>query len=85
MLPQPELEAVIKESGFAIEDSERWEHQRAFDEWAAIVADPARTQPLAVIMQTLVDAGLDAGIGLRNTGNGIEFTHRWYFTIASVV
>jgi SAM-dependent methyltransferase len=83
MLPLGELEGLIRQTGYTIEWTDFWETRRAFGEWAAIVADEARTDPLAVSMRTLADAGEDAGIKLRNTAQGLEFTHRWFFAVAA--
>jgi hypothetical protein len=42
-----------------------------------IVNDPARTEPIRVVVQALAEAGRNAGMGLSIEGNRIVFFHRW--------
>jgi hypothetical protein len=55
---------------------------RSFDEWAAIVADPARTAPLENVMRALARAGQDCGFSLREDAGRLVFTHTWLMVVA---
>jgi len=50
MLTQAELESLLCETGIQVAQSVTWEHRRSFGEWAAIVSDPARAEPLRTVM-----------------------------------
>lgn len=75
MLPREALRALVEGAGLAIEDESVWSMAREFGEWARIASDPARTQPLRVVMEALARAGLRAGIGLRLEGSRLIFDH----------
>ncbi len=72
-----ELLEVIDRAGFAVVRQQVWEQPRSFVEWAAIVADPERTQALEKVMRALARAGQSAGISLREGGDDLRFTHTW--------
>lgn len=77
MLPASELVSRIEGAGFCVESRSEWDMPRDFDEWSAIVDDPARVAPLRTIVQALAQAGVDAGIGLTIADGTIAFFHRW--------
>jgi ubiquinone/menaquinone biosynthesis C-methylase UbiE len=77
MLSPSELRALIAGAGFAIEAEATWEQPRAFEEWAAIVDDPARTVPLRPIVRALAATGQHAGFGLALRDGAVVFVHRW--------
>ena len=77
MLPDLELTSLVCDSGFMIVSEKTWEKARGFEEWAAIVDDPARTAQLRVITEVLVRLGEDAGMGLAMTNGKLTFFHRW--------
>ena len=77
-----ELLGLMDGAGFRVTHEESWEQRRSFDEWAAIVADPGRTQPLEGVMRALARAGQDAGISLREEDGNLVFTHTWLMVIA---
>jgi ubiquinone/menaquinone biosynthesis C-methylase UbiE len=78
-----ELLHLIEAAGFSVAGQETWEQQRAFNEWSAIIADPARTQPLEQVMRALAQAGQDCGVSLREQGGELRFTHTWCMIVAS--
>ncbi len=77
MLTRAELVRAVESAGFHVLSAEAWHQERTFPEWARIVSDPGRTAPLQVIMQTLAEAGLSAGIDLRLEAGELKFTHTW--------
>jgi ubiquinone/menaquinone biosynthesis C-methylase UbiE len=81
-LSQREMTDVILDAGFEIINTETWEQQRDFREWAEIVNDPVRTEPLHEVMRALARADVDAGIELREVGGEIHFTHTWVLVAA---
>jgi ubiquinone/menaquinone biosynthesis C-methylase UbiE len=83
MLSSTELLQVIHGAGFSVMHEERWQQQRSFGEWAAIIADPTRTQPLEQVMRVLARAGEGAGISLREEAPDLLFTHTWLLVTAN--
>jgi hypothetical protein len=77
MLPAGELLEVVTAAGFRVTATEHWLQHRQFKEWAAIVANARSLQSLEVIMKTIADAGITAGINLRASADSVEFDHRW--------
>ncbi len=84
MLAPAELLKLIRLAGFASVSEQAWEQQRSFTEWAQIVADPARTEPLLNVMRALARVGQGAGIALREESGQLLFTHRWMLVVAKV-
>ncbi len=84
MLPPDELLSAIKRAGFTITREQCWQQQRSFAEWAAIIADPRRTEPLENVMRALARAGLAAGISLDEEQGQLRFTHTWMLVEARV-
>ena len=82
-LTEGELVGTLRAAGFAVDQVEPWTHPRDFDEWAAIVDDPGRVQPIRVLMAALADAGIHAGIDLRSDAETIRFVHHWRFVRAT--
>ena len=82
MFAPSELMGIIRAAGFSVVSDEMWEQQRAFTEWAQIVANPRRTEPLENVMRALARAGQGAGIALREQAGQLLFTHRWKLVIA---
>ena len=77
MLPASELDRCIADAGFQELEQTTWDKDREFDEWMDIVNDPARAEPIRVVVQALAEAGRNAGMGLSIKGNRIVFFHRW--------
>lgn len=82
MLAPHELIGLVRAAGFSMLQEEAWEQLRSFEEWAAIVADPARTAPLQEVMRALARGGQDAGISLREDERQVVFTHTWLLLVA---
>jgi SAM-dependent methyltransferase len=82
MPPASELTSLVQGSGLKIEKQDTWDQPRAFEEWAGIVADPERINPLRTIVQALARAGEDAGMGLSTADGAIVFFHRWLMIVA---
>jgi SAM-dependent methyltransferase len=77
MLPAAELDAVIARAGFERVDDATWDKNREFEEWLGIVNDPARAEPLRIVVRTLAEVGRTAGMGLSIRNGQIVFFHRW--------
>ena len=77
MLPASELDRCIAKAGFQELEQTTWDKDREFNEWMDIVNDPARTEPIRVVVQALAEAGRNAGMGLSIKGSRIVFFHRW--------
>ncbi len=73
---------ILQFGGFQVVHHESWRQARAFPEWAAIVADPARTGPLENVMRALARAGQDAGIELHEESGELRFAHTWLLIVA---
>ncbi len=82
MLPASELRRAILAGGFEVAAEDTWRQSRGFGEWAGIVADPARTGPLRVVLGALARAGVTAGICLREDGGDVRFEHTWLLLAA---
>ena len=83
MAAASELASLVRGSGLEIEKQETWDQPRAFEEWAGIVADPERINPLRTIVAALARAGEDAGMGLSTAADGtLAFFHRWLLIAA---
>ena len=61
---------------------EVWTRAREFDEWARIIAEPARTRSLEVVLRHLARAGVGAGVDLREEGGGLRLTYTWCLLVA---
>lgn len=77
MLPASELERSISQAGFQDLDASTWDQPREFEEWARIVNDPMRTDPIRTVIHTLAEDDRTAGIGLSIKDEQIVFVHRW--------
>ena len=84
MLSGPELLKVLRESGFAILSEDTWQQDRDFSEWAQIVSNPTRTEPLRQVMRALATAGVDAGIRLKEDSGELYFVHTWLLVKARI-
>jgi ubiquinone/menaquinone biosynthesis C-methylase UbiE len=83
MPPASELASLVRDAGLEIEKQETWDQPRAFEEWAGIVADPERINPVRTIVAALARAGEDAGMGLSAAADGtLAFFHRWLLIAA---
>ena len=83
MLPLSKLKEDLESSGFDIIEEEFWEKERQFSEWIAITNSPERVEPLKIVMNTLAQVGIDAGINLRSDDHKVYFDHRWVLITAS--
>ena len=77
MLPASELRALVAGAGLAVAAESAWEQPRGFEEWAAIVDDPARIAPLRPVVRALAAGGRHAGFGLALREGTVTFVHRW--------
>jgi len=77
MLPASELDRRIATAGFQELEQTTWDKDREFEEWMDIVNDPARAEPIRVVVRALAEAGRSAGMGLAIKDNAIVFFHRW--------
>jgi len=82
MLASSELRRAVLAAGFYLVAEDTWRQTRDFGEWAGIVADPARTGPLRVVLGTLARGGVTAGIDLREEGGEVRFEHTWLLLAA---
>ena len=82
MFSASELVDLLGSAGFRVVHHESWRQGRAFPEWAAIIADPARTVPLENVMRALARAGQGAGIALREESGELRFAHTWLLSVA---
>ena len=83
MLPPSELKACMARAGFQDIEHATWDTSREFEEWMGITNDPARTEPLRVVVRALVEAGRTAGVGLSIQDGQIVFFHRWHLLKAT--
>jgi ubiquinone/menaquinone biosynthesis C-methylase UbiE len=82
MLPPSELRGLIAGAGFAIAEQTTWDQPREFEEWGAIVGDPARMAPLRPIVRALAAVGQHGGYGLSLSDGAVVFIHRWLLIVA---
>lgn len=85
MLTRAAFRQALFSAGFEIVSEEVWEQERSFPEWAQIVADPTRTEPLQEVMRALARAGQHAGVQLREEAGELRFVHTWLLAIAKPV
>jgi hypothetical protein len=83
MLPASELDARVARAGFRDLAPATWDKRREFEEWMDIVNDPARAEPIRMVVRALAEAGRTAGMGLSIVGGRVEFFHRWRLLRAS--
>jgi len=72
-----ELTSVVSGAGFTVSERSIFSLERRFSEWAAIIADPVRTDALRVVMTELARRGMGAGIALREDGDELLFDYRF--------
>lgn len=77
MLPSSELDLNASRAGFRDLEAAAWDMNRELEEWLAIVADPARVEPIRIVVRELAKAGRSAGIGLSVKDGRVVFFHRW--------
>ncbi len=77
MLPPSELDACMAMAGFQDIERTTWDKSREFEEWMEIVNDPARAEPIRIVIRALAEAGSSAGMGLSIQNDQIAFFHRW--------
>jgi ubiquinone/menaquinone biosynthesis C-methylase UbiE len=85
MLTRAAFRQALFSAGFELVSEEVWEQERSFPEWAQIVADPSRTEPLHEVMRALARAGQHAGVRLREEAGEVRFTHTWLLVMAKPV
>ena len=76
-----ELVDLVRDAGFVAVASETFRLERRFSEWAAIIADPVRTDALRVVMRELARCGVRAGIGLREASDDLCFDYRFALVV----
>jgi ubiquinone/menaquinone biosynthesis C-methylase UbiE len=84
-LSEPELEATLNRSGLKTAAKDVWVNEREFSEWIKITNAPEREKPLLMIMKTLAEAGITAGINLWVDGGVVKFDHRWVLITAEKI
>ncbi len=77
MLPASDLDAGLRRAGFRELQAATWDMDRELEEWLAIVSDPARVEPIRIVVRALAQAGRGAGFGLSIKDEKIVFIHRW--------
>ena len=77
MLRPTELDAGLARAGFCGLAHGTWDMSRELEEWLDIVNDPARAEPLRIVVRALAEAGRSAGIGLSVRDGRVVFFHRW--------
>jgi ubiquinone/menaquinone biosynthesis C-methylase UbiE len=77
MLSLSELNACVARAGFQDIEHTAWDNSREFEEWMDIVNDPARAEPLRIVVRSLAEAGCSLGTGLSIENGQIVFFHRW--------
>jgi ubiquinone/menaquinone biosynthesis C-methylase UbiE len=77
MLPASELDASVSRAGFCNVEHATWDMARELEEWLAIVDDPARVEPIRVVVRALAESDRSAGIGLSIKDGRVTFFHRW--------
>ena len=77
MLPASELDAGVSRAGFRNLEHATWDMDRELEEWLAIVADPARVEPIRTVVRALAESGRTAGFGLSMDRGQVVFFHRW--------
>ena len=83
MLPPSELKACMARAGFEDIEHATWDKSREFEEWMAITNDPARTEPLRIVVRALAESQQSAGMGLSIENGQIVFFHRWHLLKAT--
>lgn len=83
MLSPSELNACMARAGFRGIEHSTWDKRREFEEWMGIVNDPARTEPIRIVVRALAEAGRTAGMGLSIQNGQIVFFHRWHMLRAT--
>jgi ubiquinone/menaquinone biosynthesis C-methylase UbiE len=82
MFSGSELLDLLRVEGFRVMHHESWRQSRTFPEWAAVIGDPDRTEPLENVMRVLARAGESAGIKLHEESGELRFAHTWLLAIA---
>jgi ubiquinone/menaquinone biosynthesis C-methylase UbiE len=82
MLTRSELLDTVRLAGFEVISEKTWKQERCFGEWAQIVADPARTEPLLRAMRASAAQGRRAGIDLLDESGELKFTQTWLMVVA---
>ncbi len=82
MLSRADFTDSIRFAGFELLSENIWEQERTFSDWAQIVSDPTRTDPIREVMQALARSGQQAGIALREEAGEIRFIHTWFMGLA---
>jgi ubiquinone/menaquinone biosynthesis C-methylase UbiE len=77
MLPASALDSGLRRAGFRDLQTATWHMDRELEEWLAIVSDPARVEPIRIVIRALAESGRTAGIGLAIKDGKIVFFHRW--------
>lgn len=82
MMSSEALRGAIEAAGFTLQDEQSWRQRRRFDEWAAIVNDPARTAPLRHLIRALARRGSGGWLELEARGDELLFVHTWSLVVA---
>ena len=79
MLAASELECAARGAGFRSLQATTWAMDRELEEWFSIVSDPARVEPIRIVVRALAESGRTAGTGLSIKDGKVVFIHRWMF------
>lgn len=78
LISRPTLAAKIRSAGFRVVRDESWESRREYDDWARVIAEPARMASLELVLRHLARAGVETGMALREEPDGaLAFTYAW--------
>ena len=76
-VPGDALRNSIEAAQLSVAVEQRWQSQRCFAEWAAIIDEPERMDEVARRLRAHIDAGETLGIDLRVSGGELCFDYRW--------
>ena len=82
MPSRSELKQMLTAARFRIVREDEFRQERGFKEWASIVAEPLRTEPLKHVMGALARAGVRAGMELHEEAGEPRFIHAWALVLA---
>jgi hypothetical protein len=82
MLARAEMIGAIRLAGFEPISEATWKQERSFGEWAQVVSNPRRTEPLRQAMRAAARKGQRAGIDVQEEAGELRFTHTWLMVIA---
>ena len=76
-VPGDTLRSSIEAAQLSVALEQRWQSQRTFAEWAAIIDEPERMNEVDHRLRAHVEAGETLGIDLRVSDGTLCFDYRW--------